>query len=432
MTSRGTGTSASWLRAGLLVATAAAVVAHLLIAALLLERLREGALVGDWPAFYAAGHIVRSGDGGRLYDAGAQAAAQHALFGDVAVDSFPLPAFTALVFAPLSALSFAQAYLAWLVVNLALLSALAALAWRSLARVDRAARVAFVGGSVISTPVLRVLTGAQIDLFVVAALAGCYALVRTGRPFRGGLLLALALVKPHLLLGALALLAVRRQWRALAGLALAGAPLLTLPVLVTGVGGVRDQAALLASYPASSTDHGVAADKMVNLRGLVVGLTGSGDMRLWLPLLAVTSAVCVCAALGVWRSRLAGDAQSWALAVVLPLICSPHVHAYTLVLLLVAGGLYLLARADAGDPLLAEAVVVAALALTVVCLVSLLIVPIAGVAVLALFALFVTRWPRGAPLRADAPRPIEGRAPRPVSVASGSGGRYTAADGAIV
>lgn len=413
MTSRGTGTSASWLRTGLLAATAAAVVAHLLIAALLLERLREGALVGDWPAFYAAGHIVRSGDGGRLYDAGAQAAAQHALFGDVAVDSFPLPAFTALVFAPLSALSFAQAYLAWLAVNLALLSALAALAWRSLARVDRAARVAFVAGSVISTPVLRVLTGAQVDLFVVAALAGCYALVRTGRPFRGGLLLALALVKPHLLLGALALLAVRRQWRALAGLALAAAP-------------------LLASYPASSTDHGVAADKMVNLRGLVVGLTGSGDMRLWLPLLAVIAAVCVYAALGVWRSRPAGDAQSWALAVVLPLICSPHVHAYTLVLLFVAGGLYLLARADAGDPLSAEAVLVAVLALTAVCFVSLLMMPIAGVAVLALFALFVTRWPRGAPLRADAPCPIEGRALRPVSVASGSGGRYTAADGAIV
>lgn len=426
----------------LLVAlVAAAVVAHLLIAAMLMQRLAEGALVGDWTAFYAAGHLVRSGAAAHLYDPAAQAAAERALYGDVQIDAFPLPAFTALAFAPLAGLSFARAYLVWMSVNGVLLAALVLLAWRSLARAGGATRVVFVVCSVASTPMLRLLTGAQVDLFVVAALAGCCALVRSERPLRGGALLAVGLVKPHLLVGALALLAVKRQWRALGGFALAAAPLLLLPILATGVGGVRDQAALLASYPASSTDHSVAADKMVNLRGLVVGLTGANQMAAWLPVLAFASAACLYAAVRVWRARPSGDGQSWALAAVLPLICSPHVHAYTLVLLLVAAALYLQAGAEAEEAVTLDAVLASSLALTVVSFVSLFLLPIAGLAVVATFAFFVVRWPRGTSLRAQARRriaryvalrpPAEGALP-PASVATGSGGRYTGANGAIV
>lgn len=227
------------------------VLLHVLAAAVVLMAVARGEGIGDWVAFYAAGTMVRTGHGASLYDAAAEVALQRSLFGDgVRAFGYPQPAFAAYAFAPLSRLSFAASYGAWFAVNAALAAMLARAAWRHLDSAPRRLRLAFVGCAALLTPAVNTLLLGQLDLVVLATMAACYALLARGRPFGAGALLALALVKPHIAAAAVLLLAVKGEWRALAGFATAGAPLLLAPMLLLGPGIAADQARLMTLYPA--------------------------------------------------------------------------------------------------------------------------------------------------------------------------------------
>jgi hypothetical protein len=74
--------------------------------------MSRGYIVGDWISFYTGGTLFRTGNATHLYDAAAQAAVQHQLFGVGAKTlGYPLPAFVAFLFAPLIRLSFLASYL---------------------------------------------------------------------------------------------------------------------------------------------------------------------------------------------------------------------------------------------------------------------------------------------------------------------------------
>src|ERR1700759_583186 len=72
-----------------------------------------GRLGGDYPAFYGAGTLVRTGQAAHLYDPGRPAAAERSLFGDERdggyLDFAYPPAFAAL-YAPLSAIDYRTSY----------------------------------------------------------------------------------------------------------------------------------------------------------------------------------------------------------------------------------------------------------------------------------------------------------------------------------
>ena len=371
-----------------------ALLVHVVAAAIVLGAVWHGQGIGDWVAFYAAGTMARTGDAARLYDTGAQAALQHSLFGnDVRTFAFPQPAFLAYALAPLSRLSFGASFFVWTTLNIAVTAALGRSAWRHLSGVPLGPRAAFVACAAVSTPVVDTLLLGQLDLLVLASIAGCYALLRRDRPVAAGLALAPALVKPQVVVAIVLLLAVKREWRALGGLAAAGAPLLLAPVPALGPGILLDQARLIASLPGASTDQAVMAGMMINVRGAIVSVTGASSPWLWAPPLSAIAAASMYAAVGAWRVRPAADAQSWAIALMLPLICSPHVHLQTMVLLLGAAALYVRAMSEAGRELRIEPVLtaysgIAALWLLSVAGVSLMFAPL-----LLAFAAVVRRWP---------------------------------------
>jgi hypothetical protein len=395
-------------RPALRVLAGGAVALQALIGAIVLSSVARGEAIGDWVAFYAAGTIVAEGGGSHLYDAAAQHATQAALFGPEAVlNYFPLPPFAAYIFAPFASLSFGASYFAWLAINVATLGVLLVTCWRWLGESASPLRLPFVLLAGVSLPVLSVLMLGQVDLFVVVSFAGCFILLRRDRPVAAGAALALALLKPHLVLAPLLMLAVRREWRALGAFAAAGVTLVVLPALLLGPATLVEWARGMASYPAESTERQINAAMMVNVRGAAVSLTGSESAWLWAPPLALVAGIAIVAAVRAWRRQPATDPHAWAFAFALPLMYSPHLHAQTLVLLVAAAACYLAADARSGatrvreDHLLVGFVLLTALWLLGLAGVALLFVP-----VLATFTAIGRAWPRTAsrrPEEADQP-----------------------------
>ncbi len=368
----------------------------------------RGHIVGDWLPFYTGGTLARTGNAAHLYDASAQAAIQRQLFGaGVNTMGYPLPVFVAFLFAPLTRLSFVASYLVWLAINLALLGVLLRLSWRWLERVPQTLRAIFLVCAV-STTAAKVLMQGQVDLFVVAGFTGCYALLRADRPFTAGSVLGLALFKPHLAAAVVLLLLVKGQWRAIGGFAAVGVPLLIGPALVLGPHLLVDQVRLLLSFTSTATDYGVVAHMMINIRGTVTSLTGSSNVWLWLPLLALIAAVALYVAIRIWVSRPALHPQSWALAFALPLLYSPHLHIQSLVLLIPAAGLYLV-DSQSSDRSIADVKYVLAglIAITMLWSLSLFGLALMAFLVLAAYALFSQRWPEPAAEAAIAPQQVE-------------------------
>jgi hypothetical protein len=240
---------------------------------------------------------------------------------------------------------------------------------------------------------VTVVLNAQVELFVVVGMVGCYSLMRSKRCFTAGAVLPLALFKPHIVAAVLLLLLIKRQWRALAGFVAVGAPLLAVPALFMSPRLILDQAALLFSYTKSATDHRVNADMMINIRGPVTAATGSSSVWLWLPLLVAIALVSLLIAVYVWRKRDALHPQSWALAFTLPLLYSPHMHFQSVLLLIAAGGLYLHADQRRRSPIITtEHVLAAFICLNAIWLLSIAAVPLMAFVIMIAFARFATQW----------------------------------------
>jgi len=382
-------------------AFALALIATALLAVTTVVRVvtAHGGAGGDFLSFYAAGSIVRHGGHG-LYDAATQAAVQRALYPGTLdhATGYPLPVFAAWAFAPLSKLPFGAAYLVWGAINLALLATLAAALARHLAPVPPLPRRAFVAAFALSIPVVTDVVFGQVDLVVLAALLGAWLLLRRDRTAAAGIVLAAVLLKPQFLLGVVPMLAARRQWRALLALAAAGVPLLVVPALVTDPHALLDNLALIARYRAGD-DLQVNAALMSNWRGFIVSATGNGSAWLWAPGALLIAAAAYAIAWRRWTAAPAG--QAYALAVMLPLLVSPHLHTQSLVLIFIPLAIFLRdqfaasPRAPASTREARAATLLLALhAALFVCWLCTAVAFAPGVFLLAaIFAVLAYRWP---------------------------------------
>jgi hypothetical protein len=301
---------------------------------------------GDYIAFYAAGSLVRGPDAAGLYDAATIEAAERALYPGTFDEpfGFVLPVFVAWAFAPLSMLPYTPSFLIWMAINAALLALILIVTERTVLReVPQPIRLVLLGAAAISMPALATIMFGQVDFIVLAGLLLGYLLLCAKRPWLAGLALCLVLVKPHFLVGVALLLVATREWRPLAVLAGAGVPLLMVPAVLAAPETLLDNARMLAAFPGQSDDMSVNAPVMANWRGFIISLTNSTNTWYWAPGLAVIG----CVSLAIAWPRLSGVArgsssdQAFSLAVLLPLILSPHLHTQSLSLLLIPAALAL-------------------------------------------------------------------------------------------
>jgi hypothetical protein len=245
------------------------------------------------------------------------------------------------------------AYLIWAAANLALLAVITWLLIRTTGLNSRRGQGLLVLAVLSFLPVWMVLLRGQVSFVMLALLFSCYLALRAGRDGLAGFCLALALLKPQLVLVPVLVLLAQRRWRAVLGCLVGGTLLAVLSLAVAGPDGVGQYLRLLTQV-GQETGSGslVHPALMFNWRGTAVRLVTLifGETYRYGPFLALgLYATLSLFSLGLlwwaWRrswaacqARLAG---LWALTLLVAMLVSPHLHEYDLVLWLLAGGLAL-------------------------------------------------------------------------------------------
>ncbi|HVS48313.1 MAG TPA: glycosyltransferase family 87 protein [Candidatus Dormibacteraeota bacterium] len=279
----------------------------------------------DFTFYYAAARIGLAHGWSSIYDLHLQQAELDAMGSGIKIAELarfispPPVAWSAL---PLTPLPYPTAYWTW---TAALLIALA-LTWRFASPGRGPWRLVQFAAAIGWLPVIYGLQLGQPGLFVALGVAGCYALLRADRPFWAGITLAALALKPQLaFLVPVALLPGGRT-RAFWGSVVALGLLAVASMVALGPSGV-------AAYEARLT---FAAGVPVNRELTLASLIGS---------LAVTRVIQ--AAIALWALvlayRLRGRGHEWVLvpALVGGLLASPYLHLDDLVMLGLAGWLYL-------------------------------------------------------------------------------------------
>ena len=279
----------------------------------------------DLTFYYAAAKIGLSHGWQSIYDLRLQQEALDALGSRIQIAElarYISPPPVAWLAVPLTLLPFQAAYFVW---SALLLGALG-WTWYLTAPGTGRLRLVYLAAAVGWLPVIYGLQLGQPGLFVALGVAGCYALLRSGRPFWAGIALGALILKPQLAFLVPPALLVGGRYRAFWGSVVAIGVLALIAAVVVGPSGI-------ATYQERLT---FAAGVPVNRELTIAGLIGNVPVaRVIQVLLAIWSLVLV--------YRLRGRGHEWIFIPVLVggLVASPYLHLDDLVMLGLAGWLYL-------------------------------------------------------------------------------------------
>ncbi|HTZ97492.1 MAG TPA: glycosyltransferase family 87 protein [Terriglobales bacterium] len=297
----------------------------------------------DFTIFYTAGKILQMGRAPDLYDNSLQKEVQEAVT-PVGFEKRGLllpynhPPFEAVLFPPLSHLSYLAAYLTWVGLNILLLVWLALKLRRVVLPIGRLPAYLWLLAALTFHPIFIALLQGQDSILLLGCFTLAYLCLLRRADFRAGVWLGLGLFKFNLILPfALPLLLVNRKKLAAGFLSVALA-LLLLSVVVFGW-------RILLIYPAYvwSAEHEKAypwnrpSVHPPNLRGLSYAFTS--DPLLGRSVLVLLSAVVLFAIILVWHtlpSRSGSLQRAFAIGILGAVLLSFHVFIHDLSVLLLA------------------------------------------------------------------------------------------------
>ncbi|MGH8733612.1 MAG: glycosyltransferase family 87 protein, partial [Burkholderiales bacterium] len=186
---------------------------------------RTAPYAGDFVHEYAAGWLVRTGDPARVYDLGRFTAAQHdpglvgfSYPGDQFFQALHPPFYYQWV-EPLSLLDFRTAAHVWAALGVAALVASIALLSDQWLRPWLGWLVAL---SIFYIPVAETLVSGQKSTLLLLLFTCTYLLLASGKPVAAGAVFGCIALKPQLLLVVSLVMLSKREWRFVAGIAVAG------------------------------------------------------------------------------------------------------------------------------------------------------------------------------------------------------------------
>jgi hypothetical protein len=279
----------------------------------------------DLTFYYAAAKIGVSHGWQSIYDLRLQQEALDSLGSGIQIAElarYISPPPVAWLALPFTLLPFQAAYFLW---SAMLLGALA-WTWYLTAPATGRTRLIHLAAAVGWLPVIYGLQLGQPGLFVALGVAGSYGLLRTGRPFWAGIALGALVLKPQLAFLVPAALLVSGRYRAFWGSIVAIAALALLAAVVVGPEGISTYQQRLA----------FAAGVPVNRELTIAGLIGNIDVAR-----AVQALLALWALVLVYRLRGRGHEWVFIPALVGGLVASPYLHLDDLVMLGLAGWLYL-------------------------------------------------------------------------------------------
>jgi len=192
------------------------VIAVVALHALFLWNVRERIAKGDpdFTVFYTAAKMVRAGYGRSLYQSRAQQEVQRGFTSDSDIRRGPLPylhpPFEAVIFVPLTLLSYPQAFAVWDLANLVMLLGVILLLRRSVSSLRRVSLWESVLACLAFFPVfINFLQGQDAILFLLLVAVGFCDMER-GSDFMAGAWFGLGVFKYHLMVPLVVMLALRR------------------------------------------------------------------------------------------------------------------------------------------------------------------------------------------------------------------------------
>ena len=279
----------------------------------------------DLTFYYAAARIGLTHGWPSIYDLRMQQEALDALGSRIQIAELaryispPPVAWAAL---PLTLLPFQAAYAVW---SALLLLALVG-TWYLAAPGTGRPRLIHIAAALAWLPVIYGLQLGQPELFVALGVAGCYALLRTGRPVWAGVALGALVLKPQLAFLVPAALLVSGRYRAFVGSAMAIGLLVLAAMLVVGPGGVS------AYEQRLSFAAGVPVNRELTIAPFVGNLAAAR---------VVQAAIAIWALALVYRFRRRGHEWLFVPALVGGIAASPYLHLDDLVMMGLAAWLYL-------------------------------------------------------------------------------------------
>ena len=281
----------------------------------------------DFAVFYYAARMVRDGRGGQLYDAAVQAAYQ-VRFHRPPDFTFNYPPVALLPFLLLASIPMMAAYTVWTAANLALLAKTARMVNGYLRWLTGDWPVLL---ALAFLPTGVCLVHGQFSILVFFLFTASFLAWQKGRPVLAGAILAVATFKFQLVVGLMAIVFLKREWKFIAGFCAGLIPMISISVLLAGPAALAKYPSFLktiAAHAGPSIDPGA----MANLRGLLF-FTLRHDPPLW-------AVVLLSAALVVWAARKWDGLESgFAIAVVATVLVSYHSNPQDLTVLLLPLGL---------------------------------------------------------------------------------------------
>lgn len=289
----------------------------------------------DFRAFYCAGQLVQEAPA-KLYDLQTQYEAQNAIADPHGALPFYHPAYEALLFAPLSLLSYRGAYFVFLGLNLLALGAC-----YLIAPSDGALKPWRAGFLFLFGPVLLCLVFGQDSILFLFLLCVVWQILRAGRDVAAGVVLALALFKLSVVPVIAVLLCLRRGWRFTTGFFSMAVILALACVGITGVTGSVEFIHLLARATLVRDGSVGAQNSLASFPALmptVHGLLYVTLGHLLTPRVFVVTYGAVSAALLVVGMIVARRATEVSVAFCTAILCgvllSPHLYGYDFTVLL--------------------------------------------------------------------------------------------------
>ncbi len=285
------------------------------------------------------GSMVLNGDVQHLYDLRRQIAVQKTILGGnhpEFLDVFISPPFVAYAYAPLAALPYVAAAVAWTALTVALLILDAHLLWPLVPSLQQHRFRTVLVVLLSSWPVLELIADGQDSAVSLLILIVGLRLLLAGKDVSAGAVLGLGLFKPQLYLLMPLLLLLQRRWGALVSWLLVGTMLTVTSIAAVGFDGLQSYTRLITSDALHQAILGTLNWKMQSLISLNEALIGHRSTAM---VAGVTLAMDL---LPIWffaqaARSVANNRQSfillYALAIVAGAIVSPYFFMYDCVIL---------------------------------------------------------------------------------------------------
>ena len=290
----------------------------------------ERAWEHDFLNIYTGSSLARQGRFAELHSREAQRQVQQQLVAVEELVPFVRPHFYALALAPLSSLSYRQAFWLWIGGHFVLL--LGCWAWA----VRRFGADALIYGALFFPTAAGISNGQDCVLMLIVAIAGFHFAERD-RWLLSGLVLGLGLMKFHLLLLAPIAMLVQKRCRMLAGFCLTGVAAALVSLALGGFSGALSYVDLLLSKDLPRLSP--APERMINIHSLPANF-GIDHTVLAVVLSAAVAALMI---VGVRRAPLW---RWYSLMLAASILAVPHVYAYDQAMMLLAVWLALFASRD--------------------------------------------------------------------------------------